>query len=41
VGCDSQEEESCMGYQTFTTFQRRIDAIKAWNKRAPNGKNGK
>jgi Lar family restriction alleviation protein len=34
VGCDSAEEESCMGYQSFTTFARRSDAIKAWNRRA-------
>ena len=35
VGCDSQEEDSCMGYQSFTTYSRRADAIAAWNKRVP------
>lgn len=35
VGCDNPHEESCMGYQSLTTFSRRSDAIAAWNKRAP------
>lgn len=35
VGCDNPAEEACMGYQSFQTFSRRSDAIKAWNKRAP------
>jgi hypothetical protein len=33
VGCNSQDEEACMGYQSLTTFSRRSDAIKAWNRR--------
>ena len=33
VGCNSPDEESCMGYQSLTTFSRRSDAIKAWNTR--------
>jgi hypothetical protein len=33
VGCDNGEEESCMGYQSLTTFARRSDAVKAWNRR--------
>ena len=37
VGCNSQEEATCMGYQSLTTFARRGDAIDAWNKRAPIG----
>lgn len=35
VGCDSTDEESCMGYQSLTTFNTRKQAIEAWNKRAP------
>lgn len=35
VGCDSEEEASCMGYQSLTSFARRSDAIEGWNKRAP------
>lgn len=34
VGCNSKEEESCMGYQSLQTFAMRGDAVKAWNKRA-------
>ncbi len=34
VGCDSNDEAQCMGYQSLTTFARRSDAIKAWNKRS-------
>jgi Restriction alleviation protein Lar len=34
VGCNSHDEESCMGYQSLTTFSRRSDAAKAWNTRA-------
>lgn len=34
VGCDSGEEATCIGYQSLTTFDRRKDAIEAWNKRA-------
>lgn len=30
-GCST---EDCIGYQTMTTFQRQVDAIKAWNRRA-------
>lgn len=33
VGCDSKDEDSCMGYQLFQTFALRKDAIKAWNTR--------
>ena len=36
VGCNSQDEEACMGYQNLTTFSRKSDAIKAWNKRSNN-----
>lgn len=34
VGCDAADEIACMGYQNFTTFARRSDAVKAWNTRA-------
>lgn len=34
VGCDSLEAADCMGYQSFTTFDRRGDAVRAWNRRA-------
>jgi hypothetical protein len=34
VGCNSQHEAHCMGYQSLTTFDRRSDAIAAWNTRA-------
>lgn len=34
VGCDNTEEAHCYGYQSLTTFARRSDAIRAWNKRA-------
>lgn len=33
VGCDSDNEPECMGYQSLTMFDRRADAINAWNKR--------
>lgn len=35
VGCktDGDETDICMGYQSLTTFNRRSDAIDAWNKR--------
>lgn len=33
VGCNSKDEDSCMGYQSLTTFSRRSEAIAAWNKR--------
>lgn len=29
-GCDTEE---CLGFQSLTSFDRRIDAIKAWNTR--------
>lgn len=35
VGCDSWQEETCMGYQSLTTFATRTEAIAAWNKRPP------
>ena len=37
VGCqeDSDRTDICMGYQSLTTFDRRSDAIAAWNKRTP------
>lgn len=35
VGCASDEDGACMGYQSLTTFNRRSEAITAWNKRAP------
>lgn len=38
VGCDSTSEADCMGYQSFTTFNTRKEAIEAWNKRAPAAK---
>lgn len=34
VGCNSDTEPNCMGYQSLTTFARRCDAITAWNTRA-------
>lgn len=34
VGCSTDEDGSCYGYQSLTTFARRSDAIAAWNKRA-------
>lgn len=34
VGCDNSDEPSCMGYQSLTTFDRRSNAVKAWNTRA-------
>ena len=34
VGCNATDEAECMGYQSLTTFARRSDAIKAWNRRA-------
>lgn len=33
VGCNSDSEASCMGYQSFTVFNTRGDAIDAWNRR--------
>jgi len=33
VGCVADETD-CMGYQSLTTFARRIEAAHAWNKRA-------
>lgn len=35
VGCTEDEDGHCYGYQSLTTFERRSDAIKAWNKRVP------
>lgn len=35
VGCDSRDEDSCMGYQSFQQFNTKREAIAAWNKRAP------
>src|SRR3954471_6321829 len=35
VGCSSDGDDGeCMGYQSMTTFARKTDAAKAWNKRA-------
>jgi hypothetical protein len=34
VGCDSQEEACCPGYQLMTSWSRRSDATTAWNRRA-------
>ncbi len=34
VGCDSQTEADCVGYQSLTTFDTRRAAIAAWNRRA-------
>lgn len=34
VGCNAADETACMGYQSFTTFARRSEAVKAWNTRA-------
>ncbi len=34
VGCIQDEDGTCYGYQSLTTFSRRSDAIAAWNKRA-------
>lgn len=33
VGCDSDQEASCMGYQSLTTFNTQKEAVAAWNKR--------
>lgn len=33
VGCDSASEAECMGYQSFTTFNTRKEAVMAWNRR--------
>jgi transcriptional regulator NrdR family protein len=38
VGCDNVDE-ICMGYQSLTTFERRSDAVAAWNRRAPVAEN--
>jgi len=34
VGCMTDEEGRCYGYQSLTTFARRSEAIAAWNRRA-------
>lgn len=35
VGCNDGEGDClCQGYQSLTTFARRIDAAKAWNTRS-------
>jgi Lar family restriction alleviation protein len=34
VGCDSKNEAACMGYQSYTIFSTRKEAIAAWNRRA-------
>lgn len=34
VGCTEPDGE-CMGYISLNTFDRKTDAIHAWNKRAP------
>ena len=36
VGCDNPNVEDCMGYQSLSTYDRRSEAIEAWNRRAPN-----
>lgn len=36
VGCTTEDEATCMGYQSLTTFARRSDAVAAWNTRAVN-----
>ncbi len=33
VGCDSEHEAECMGYQSLTAFNTRGEAITAWNRR--------
>lgn len=33
VECDSDSEADCMGYQSFTVFNTRREAVVAWNKR--------
>lgn len=35
VGCDTDGDGTCYGYQSLTSFDRRSNAINAWNKRAP------
>ena len=40
VGCNSDEDGTCMSYQSLTTFSLRSDAIKAWNKRKGENKYG-
>lgn len=34
VGCATEDEATCMGYQSLTSFSRRCDAASAWNTRA-------
>jgi len=34
VGCATEDEATCMGYQSLTSFARRGDAASAWNTRA-------
>lgn len=34
VGCNSDIEPECMGYQSLTMFNTRAEAIAAWNRRA-------
>jgi Lar family restriction alleviation protein len=34
VGCSTEDEATCMGYQSLTSFARRKDAAEAWNTRA-------
>lgn len=34
VGCSTDEGGKCMGYEPQTWFDRRSDAIAAWNKRS-------
>ncbi len=34
VGCLEGDHGPCIGYQSFTTFARRSEAIAAWNQRA-------
>ena len=34
VGCNERDGEiQCMGYQSLTTFARKVEAVEAWNMR--------
>lgn len=37
VSCDA-DELACMGFDINTSFARKIEAIEAWNRRAPVAK---
>lgn len=33
VGRSISDDDTCMGYQSLTTFSRKCEAASAWNKR--------